>query len=83
MSWESSGVLQGKGSSQWDCWRDEGVTDSGAAGMLRAWSSISSSPRPGAVPALQAILSSLSQRTGISGEQGAGAGLGLDLGILS
>lgn len=23
---ESSGVFQGKGSSQWDCWRDEGVT---------------------------------------------------------
>lgn len=43
MSEESSGILQGKGSSQWDCWRDEGVTDSGAVGMLRAWSSISSS----------------------------------------
>lgn len=43
MSEESSGVLQGKGSSQWDCWRDEGVTDSGAAGMLRTWSRISSS----------------------------------------
>lgn len=65
------------------------MTDSGAVGLLRAWSSISSST---SAPIQEQCLlfkpyfplcpKGHGLRTGISGEQGAGAGLGLDLGTL-
>lgn len=90
MSEESSGVFPRKGLLPVGfCWRDEGVIDSGAAGMIRAWSSISSSTSAPIQdqcllfkPYFPLCPKGHGLRTGISGERGAGAGLGLDLGIL-